>query len=195
MKPFYRRVLKCARLMHLYLTLSGLALILFFTLTGFMLNHEDWFLDRTREREVNGRLPESMLDPVDRLAVVEELRKNFGVAGALTQFKDEPGDDIEIVFQRPGQQIVAEIGRDDGQTNVRFTGGGGLTEVMTDLHKGKSAGPVWGLVIDAVCVLLLLVSMTGMILWWSLKSRGRYGAVFILLGAAAAAAVYFLFVP
>ncbi len=195
MKPAYRRALKYAHFVHLYLTLTGLVLILFFTLTGFMLNHEDWFLDRTREREVNGSLSMSMLDPVDRLSIVEELRKNFGVAGAMTQFKDEPGNDIEIVFQRPGQQIVAEINRDDGQTNVRFTGGAGLAEVMTDLHKGKAAGPAWGLLIDSVCVLLLIVSITGLILWSSLKSRGHYGTVFILLGAGAAAAVYFLFVP
>jgi hypothetical protein len=195
MKRAYRRLLKCAHFIHLYLTLTGLALILFFTLTGFMLNHEDWFLDRTREREVNGSLPNSMLDPVDRLVVVEELRKNFGVVGALTQFKDEPGSDIEIVFQRPGQQIVAEISRDNGQTTVRFTGGAGLAEVMTDLHKGKAAGPAWGLLIDSVCALLLVVSITGLILWWSLKSRGHYGTMFILLGAGAAAAVYFLFVP
>jgi hypothetical protein len=195
MTPAYRRLLKLAHLTHLYVTLAGLTLILFFAATGFMLNHEDWFIDRTREREVQGSLSPSMLNPVDRLAVVEVLRKDYGVAGAVTQFKDEPGGDLEIVFQRPGQQVVAEIGREDGRVNVRFVGGGGLAEVVTDLHKGKTAGPEWGVLIDAVCGLLAVVSLTGLILWWSLKSRGRFGAVFILLGAAAAAAVYFLFVP
>jgi hypothetical protein len=66
---------------------------------------------------------------------------------------------------------------------------------MTDVHKGKAAGPVWAVLIDAVCVLLLVVSATGLILWSSLKGRGRYEAGFVLLGAAAAAAVYLLFVP
>jgi hypothetical protein len=195
MTPAYRRLLKCAHLAHLYLTLTGLALILFFAVTGFMLNHEDWFLDRTREREVKGSVPTALLEPSDRLAVVELLRKDYGVAGALTQFKDEPGSDLELVFQRPGQQIVVEILREEGQATVRFTGGGGLAEVMTDLHKGKTAGPAWGVLIDVVCGLLLVVSTTGLILWWSLKSRGRHGTFFILLGAAAATAVYWLCVP
>jgi hypothetical protein len=195
MTPAYRRLLKLAHLAHLYLTLTGLALILFFAITGFMLNHEDWFLDRTHEREVKGVIPLVLLEPLDRLAVVELLRKDHGVVGALTQFKDEPGTDLELVFQRPGQHIVVEVLREDGEATIRFTGGGSLAEVMTDLHKGKTAGSVWGVLIDVVCGLLVLVSITGLILWWSLKSRGHYGALFILAGAVAAAAVYFLFVP
>ncbi len=195
MTPAYRRLLKVAHLLHLYSTLTGLALILFFAITGFMLNHEDWFLDRTREREISGTVPTSMLDPLDRLAVVELLRKEYGVTGALTEFKDEPGADMELVFQRPGQQVVVEILRENAQARIRFTGGNGLAEIITDLHKGKTAGPAWGLLIDSVCCLLILVSVTGLVLWWSLRARGHYGAIFILAGAIVAAAVYFLCVP
>jgi hypothetical protein len=195
MTPAYRRLLKVAHLAHLYLTLSGLALILFFAITGFMLNHDDWFLDSLSEREVKGSVPTALLKPLDRLAVVELLRKDYGVTGALTQFKDEPDSDLELVFQRPGQQAVAEILREDGQATIRFTGRGGVAEVMTDLHRGKAAGPAWGVVIDVVCGLLLAVSATGLVLWWSLRGRGRHGALFILLGAAAATAVYLLCVP
>jgi hypothetical protein len=194
MTPTYRRLLKCAHLTHLYLTLTGLTLILFFAVTGFMLNHEDWFLDRTREREMKGSVPTSLLEPVDRLAVVELLRKEYAVVGALTQFKDEPGSSLELVFQRPGLQIVVEILREDGQTSLRFTGGG-VAELITDLHKGKTAGAAWSVLIDVVCGLLLIVSATGLVLWWSLRSRGKHGMIFVLVGAAAATAVYFLFVP
>lgn len=40
---------------------------------------------------------------------------------------------------------------------------------MTDLHKGKSAVWVWGLLIDGISILLLIISATGLILWSSLK--------------------------
>ena len=47
MSPVYREVIRWARNVHLYLTLIALALVLFFSITGFMLNHEDWFVPAT----------------------------------------------------------------------------------------------------------------------------------------------------
>ena len=44
MSPAYRKLLKASRIAHVYLTLFGLVLILFFSITGFMLNYEGWFL-------------------------------------------------------------------------------------------------------------------------------------------------------
>jgi len=197
MSPVYRRFLKFAHLTHLYVTLFGLVLILFFAVTGFMLNHEDWFMDKSQERVQDQLppLPTAILNPVDKLAVVEALRKDYGVKGALKQFKDDGDSDLEIVFQRPGEEVRVDIERENGKTTLTFSGGARLAEVMTDLHKAKTAGPVWSLLIDFTCVLLLTVSVTGMILWWSLKSRGHFGSLVILLGAAVTAAVYFLFVP
>ena len=52
----HRILLKCARLVHVYLTMFGCLLILFFAVTGFMLNHEDWFLsDSEEETSTSGR--------------------------------------------------------------------------------------------------------------------------------------------
>ena len=67
--------------------------------------------------------------------------------------------------------------------------------VLVDLHKGKSTGRAWGLVIDAVCVLLAFVSLTGLILWSALRHRGKFGLVAMILGAAIATAVYLFAVP
>ena len=51
------------------------------------------------------------------------------------------------------------------------------------------------MVIDGVCVLLLIVSTTGLILWQSLRSRGRYGLVVMALGLGVGVGVFYLFVP
>ena len=195
MHPFHRRLLKVARTTHVYLTLFGLVLILFFALTGFMLNHEDWFgLGEPRTRTAVGSLRPDILRPtVDRLAVVEALRKDYGATGAVDSFRDDE-ELVEVVFLRPGSRAVAEIHRADGKTAVTIETRG-VVGVMTDLHKGKSSGRVWGLLIDAVCVLLLVISATGLVLWSSLKSRGKWGVVAFLAGLVAAAAVYFWAVP
>jgi hypothetical protein len=76
--------------------------------------------------------------------------------------------------------------------------------VLTDLHRGnrgnvtgepRLTGTAWTWVIDVTCVLLLVISATGLFLWWSLKARGKWGAVLLLLGGGAAAAVYQWWVP
>jgi hypothetical protein len=194
MAPAYRRLLKWARTIHVYLTLFGLVLILFFAVTGFMLNHEDWFgLNEPRTWDAEGTLSKGLLDPVDRLAVVEALRKHHGATGEVHSFK-ELDDAVEVEFLRPSGRVVAEVRREDGAVKLEFSATG-LAGLLTDLHKGKSAGAAWGLVIDAVCVLLLVVSATGLVLWGSLKSRGKGGLAVTLLGAAAALAVYYLSVP
>ena len=199
MSPAYRRVLKIARLVHVYLTLFGLALILFFAVTGFMLNHEEWFgLNEPHERTVEGELPAALVKaegerPVDKLAVVEALRKDYGAAGAMDSFR-ESENDLEVIFIRPGLRVVAEVQRDDGKTRVTFYSSG-FSGVITDLHKGKSSGPSWSVVIDAVCIGLLVISLTGLVLWSALKSRGKWGMLALAAGTAFGFAVYFARVP
>jgi hypothetical protein len=67
MSPFRRWLIKTARTVHLYATLFGLVLILFFAVTGFMLNHIEWFeVEQVRtvsrplptQKFTNGMLPE-----------------------------------------------------------------------------------------------------------------------------------------
>jgi hypothetical protein len=194
MSPAYRRLLKASRTAHLYLTLFGLVLIVFFAVTGFMLNHEDWFgLGEPRERTAEGVLPTAVLNPVDKFEASEAIRREFGTAGVVNSFRIDD-DTIEVEYLRPGGRAVAEAQRDTGRTVVTFEERG-WAGVMTDLHKGKSAGRAWGLLIDAVCILLLIISTTGLILWWSLRSRGKWAAVGFLLGTGLAFATYYWRVP
>ena len=196
MSHAHRVLLKVARLIHVYLTMSGCLLILFFAVTGFMLNHEDWFLSGPEdEHHSQGVLPTGWLQPQpDKLTIVEALRKDYGVSGALNSFEDNDDKEVRITFKGPGREDEVLIQRDDGQTRVTHKRRGWLA-VLTDLHKGKEAGTVWKLLIDAVCVLLLVVSVTGLILWQSLRSRGKYGLVCLLMGLGVGVGIYCAFVP
>ena len=99
-----------------------------------------------------------------------------------------------MIFIRPGLRVVAEVQRDDGKTKVTFYSSG-TSGIITDLHKGKSAGAAWGIVIDGVCILLLFISMSGLVLWSALKSRGKWGVLALTLGLTIGFAVYIAFVP
>ena len=199
----------------MYVTLFGLSLILFFAVTGFMLNHIEWFLPEkprvtTVERPLptakfhGGKLPAAGEASGDeKLAIVESLRKEFGVAGEMSSFDNGDEEVLRVGFKRAGEQTEVEIRRDTLHTKVERTHQG-WPVVMTDLHRGnrgnveaetKFTGKVWSVVIDATCVLLLVISATGLVMWWSLKSRGKWGAILLLAGAATAFAVYYWFVP
>lgn len=194
MSTGHRLLLKWARLIHVYLTLLGLGLLLFFGVTGFMLNHEDWFGPERIEKKETVNLPTGLLKAPDKLAIVELLRKDHDATGAVDTFDDRDEDRITVIFKRPSVEFEAVIQRADGQTEITRTMRGPVG-VLLDLHRGKATGAAWGVVIDSVCVLLLIISATGLILWQSLRGRARHGLAVLGLGVAISVGVYFAFVP
>ena len=192
MAPWHRGLLKWARLVHLYLSLFALALVVFFSVTGFMLNHEDWFVPPTSfDRTHAGKIPTELLAEPDKLAVAELLRKDYGAVGLVDSFETEE-DRLRVVFKRPGTEVEAIIQRESGEAEVTVRTRG-VWAVLLDLHRGKSTGAAWSFVIDATCVVLLILSATGLIMWSSLKSRGRYGLVVVAVGAVLSVVVVLLF--
>jgi len=209
MSHIRRWLIKWARTTHLYVTLFGLALLVFFAVTGFMLNHEDWFVaTEPQTRTIKGEMPISLLGtigkegeeeeqpiapvPADRLAVVELLRKDFGAIGALSSFEEQ--EDIRVVFKRPGTEVEAQINRQDGQTEMTVRSQGAVG-IMLDLHRGKSSGAGWSLIIDGLCILVLIVAGTGLVMWQSLRGRGHFGFWVLALGVALGVVVYLVSVP
>jgi hypothetical protein len=183
-----------------YVTLFGFALLLFFAVTGFVLNHEEWFgLDKAAEKTTKGTLPTSILAEPDKLAVVEALRKDYGATGYVAPEDfgvDE--NELRVVFRFAGGMCEAKIDRHSGETEV-VRESRGFLGLLTDLHRGKTRdkalGGQWALLIDVVAGLVVVVSVTGLVLWTSLRSRGRHGLLVMTLGLAAGVVVYYLYVP
>jgi hypothetical protein len=195
MSPAKRFVLRWSRTLHVYLTILALLLLLFFAATGFMLNHGDWFgLEEVQVATWEGQLPTALLqEPLDRLAIVEKLRADFGATGALDSF-EEAEEELRIAFRGPGRQTDAVIQREDGDTHV-VCESHGLMGHLTDLHRGQATGAAWSLIIDGFSILLLFVSLTGLVLWISLQRRRRLGLIILTLSFVVCAGVYLMFVP
>ena len=220
MSPAYRKLLKASRIAHVYLTLFGLVLILFFSVTGFMLNYEGWFLPPGKETALDpvaGTIPAGLMEPLNKYAVVEHLRRRFGASGFVgidpkdqdpaepfdldAYFRkdnpDEPAEPYKLQFVKPGGRHVVEIkyepGRDATVEVVEYRSG--WAGIAMDLHKGKASGPAWKWVINVTCALLLLISVTGLVLWSSLRTRGKWGMLLLVLGGLAGLAVYVFGVP
>lgn len=169
------------RLVHSYLSLTGLILFLFFGCTGFMLNHEAWFgLDQLNKVEDEGEIPPDLCQGPDKLAIVEILRKDFGAQGPLHEFQV---DDLELVvmFRRPGRTTDVVINREDGRLRVETQSSGAMA-LLTEIHMGKNVGGAGRLFIDAAAILLILAAMTGLILWMTIPNQRKLGLVFIAIG-------------
>ena len=214
MSPLFRGVVKWARTTHLYLTLFALGLLLFFAVTGFMLNHEDWFKAKDDapgvETKLTGKIPVEWLGdpdpteenpatpewkPTNKLAIVEELRQKHGAVGHVDAekggFENSNPEELAIHFKRAGVQCDAFVNRETGELTgvIRKDNG----EFLMDLHRGKETSRIWHIIIDAVAVLYFVLAVTGLIMWWSLKGRGQQGHWVILTGVVLSVAVVLVF--
>ena len=97
-----------ARWLHLYASVLGLGALLFFSLTGVTLNHPSWLLGSQRRTDpLEGRMEASWLAPgqaegsVERLQVVEHLRRQHGLAGLVDDFRIEDAE-CSVSIKGPG---------------------------------------------------------------------------------------------
>src|SRR4051812_42553873 len=164
------------RWLHIYLSMFGLATVLFFSVTGITLNHPNWFFGESeRLIQAEGQINLGWLHvnspaarsgyesdqsgQVAKLEVVEHLRKIHGVRGALADFRVD-STECTVSFKGPGYAADAFIDRDTGHYNLTETYHGFIA-VINDLHKGRDTGPVWSIVIDVSAVLLTIISLSG----------------------------------
>jgi len=114
----HRGFLSFCRTIHIYLTMMGLFVMLLFGITGFTVNHEDWFGATTpRASDTSGQTPTALIEKSDRLAIVEHLRTTFHISGAMTSF-DDLDQKLSIGFKEPGQVWEIDIDKTTGTTSV-----------------------------------------------------------------------------
>lgn len=187
-----RDFMKLLRTLHIYVSMFGLLILLFFAVTGFTLNHAEWF-GTPVSREVTGKLDPALLKEPDKLAVAEELRRQFHLAGLVADFSISD-DSCSVEFRRPGGSAHAQISRDTGEANVTIDDDGAVA-VLNALHQGRDSGAGWSLLIDVTAWLMVFVSISGMALLFTLPKRRKVGLWAMVVGGVICVAAYFLFVP
>jgi hypothetical protein len=191
------KVASVSRWLHIYLSMFGLAVTLFFGATGLTLNHPDWFGAEARRDDRNeGQLDRAWLHPANRVAkleIVEHLRKAHRTHGAVTDFRIDDQECV-VMFKGPGYAADAIIDRETGRYTLSQTAFG-VVAVINDLHKGRDTGAGWSVLIDISAVLLTLIALTGLVLLFYLKRRRRKGLVVALVGLVVVVVIYILWVP
>ncbi len=190
-----RWLAKWSRWLHIYLSLVSLAAIVFFGLTGFTLNHPDWFFSETTA-QLSGNMEAQLLNlaqppPADwdgndyghcieKLSVAEQLRAVHRLSGRVTDFLCFE-DECEVTFQGPGYAATARINRSSGNYTIDVTSND-LISKLNDLHKGRHTGPLWSLIIDSSAIVSAVVGLSGFVLVFFLKLNRVWRVSLALVG-------------
>ena len=189
-----KRVLAVSRTLHVYLTMHGLFVMLLFGVTGFTINHEEWFGATTPVvRESSGQTAPELIAKGDALRIVEQLRSAFHIHGAMTDYDDAP-DHLTIAFKEPGQMWEVEIAKPDGKTKVHAEAFN-FTARLNNLHRGRYAGQAWSWVIDLSALFIVLACATGIVLWLALPRRRTLGIIALAVGIAVTLGMIYVLVP
>ncbi len=186
----YARFAGVVRTVHIYLTMFAFLLMMFFAVTGVVLNHEDWIAGQTVTRDTVAVLPAALLTGPDKLMVVEKLRSDFGAIGAVSTF-DVDESSLHIELKGPGRHTEADVDRKSGKLTFKVERRGLLMR-LDDLHRGKDTGIPWRWLLDASALLLFLGSLSGILIWWALPRRRKWGVAALIGGTLVVAAFYWL---
>ncbi len=148
-RRLYLKVMSTIRWLHIYLSMFGFTALVFFAITGITLNHSAWFgLEGEYVQDVTGKLDTKLLSPggeessVDKLMIVEALRKQHSLSGAVAEFRTDETECF-VSFKGPGFAADAFITRESGEYQLSIARHG-VVAIMNDLHKGEIPGGLVG---------------------------------------------------
>lgn len=192
--PSRGEVFRWLRLVHGWLSAACFLLLLFFSATGILLNHPGW-LDAQAPAQRETRVVLSPADVAMVRRAAEPARKLVDVVSGRAELEgafvdgDVAGEDVFVRLQ--GVRGTSDV-RGDLRT-------GAVTVVverdhpaaiLNALHRAEHAGPVWRLIVDAAGVALIVMSLTGYLIFLSLRFRLRTALAITLASLAGLAAVY-----
>ncbi|MFL0162490.1 PepSY-associated TM helix domain-containing protein [Aquirufa salirivi] len=188
-----RSTAEISRWLHIYLSMFSFAIVLFFSVTGLTLNHQEWLPEKSDVQEQKAKLNVAWVNPTDtvkiaKLEVVEHLRNAHGIKGQLNDFRIDDAE-ISVSFQGPGYTADVFIDRETGAYDVTETRMGWMA-VINDLHKGRDTGKSWAWVIDISAIFMIFISATGLILLLFLKKRKSTGLIWALIGLLLSYGIY-----
>jgi uncharacterized protein len=189
------------RKVHGWVGLWGAVLGLMFGVTGFLLNHRGGPLKvptgAPQVEEMQIAAPQKPLRSPQEMA--RWLQDELKIDGKPGRTKREPAHPVawgdrstiqpelwQAGIMGPGQSVQAEYWVGNGYVSVKRTRNSFLA-TLSNLHKGVGLGVGWVLLIDTIAGSLILLSLTGVLLWTELNKRRTVGVA--LVGGSVIAAV------
>ncbi len=194
---------KWLRKVHGWIGLWGAALGLLFGTTGFLLNHRGGPLKvSTGEPQVSVvQVPLPQPAPETPRELGKWLKQELKLAGTPGRAQKEPAHPVawgehslvqpehwQLNFASPHESTSAEYWVGNGYVTVKRSENS-FFATLTNLHKGVGLSVGWVLLIDTLAGSIILLSLTGVLLWTELNKRKTVGAVLVIGSIVAAVCV------
>jgi uncharacterized protein len=189
-----------SRLWHGYLSAFAFLALIFFAVTGLLLNHPEWVPAKEDPKPLEAtatvspadlKAAQASADPAKTLA--EALRKQVKLRGAYQSGEVMDGE-AQIRLEGPTGSSDIFIDLATGKAEITVAKAGFVTTI-NELHRGKNAGAAWKAVIDASAILVLALSVIGYVLFFSLRFRLRTSLILTGASLAVLVGIIWLFVP
>jgi hypothetical protein len=184
------------RRLHYYLGLYFLFFVWLFALTGLLLNHHWQFAEFWPNRKITTSERTIVVPPAGTsLETARDLMRQLGIAGEIHWITTRPvADRLDFRVTRPGQNLEvkadfitrrAQVERSDlnawGIVHVLHT----FTGVrLNDANNQRDwwLTTVWALSMDAVALGLIVMVLSGIVMWLGLAGKRLGGTVALAAG-------------
>jgi hypothetical protein len=190
---------RLSRMLHAYLSAFAFLTLIFFSATGVLLNHPEWFENyRPAEDKVAFVLTPAELAAAkaaqDRgRALAAAAQRHATLRGAYAS-ADIDGPEALVRLEGPKGSSDLTIDLASGKADGRVTRPN-LAAVIQDLHRGKNSGAAWRWVIDLSAWIVLGLSLIGYVLFFSLRFRLKTCLILTAASLAVLLGVAWVFVP
>lgn len=169
-RDFYRH----SRYVHGWLSAFAFLTLLFFSVTGLLLNHPEWFEPTKTEQTTQLILPESVLKSIKQQenpsdTILNYVRQQQNVVGRY-QSSEVMDNEVMIRLESPAGATDIWVMADTGETEITQKPASTVS-MLNDLHRGKNSGLAWSWLIDISAIIVIALSLVGYILFLSIKTR------------------------
>lgn len=188
--------LRWLRKIHLYVGLWGAGLGFLFGATGILLNHRAVLkipVEKTVQRSSQLALPQAAdLRTPEQLA--QWLQSELGIVAQSSRARAEPAKNViwadrevrqperwTVNLQTPRRSVSAEYFPGNRFVKLDLNDATPIG-TLTRLHMASGAGAFWVLLADTIAGALMVLSVTGLLLWSRLRPI-KLSAVIVSLGA------------
>ncbi len=191
---FYR----VCRMLHAYFSAFAFLTLIFFSITGLILDHPEWMQARGREDQVKLTVPAAALAEANKAsdpkaALAAAVARMTPMMGAYSSGDIEDGQaNLRFVGVKGASTILLDVATGEAEVTVEHAT---AITMIGDLHRGKNASLPWRMLIDLSAILVLILSVIGYVLFFSLRFRLRTSLILTAVSLLAMLAVFAFLTP
>ncbi len=187
------------RRLHYYLGLYFLFFLWLFSLTGLMLNHQQWFTDLYERRQSSYDVPIETLVGDTQLELTRDAMRQLSLQGEIDWPAAQPVGHLDFSVSRPNGSAQVRVDVNAKKAYVREFENGHLHafQILHTFSGSRFNQPasrrdwvmtsIWVFAMDALSAGLIVMVLGSYYMWWRLKKRKALGAMVLCAGAASCA--------